>query len=58
MRENFDTIYKMYNKAVNAQEEITWTDYDPYGLAMLRLKGKLEYAYIPFPIDRCMLFCL
>jgi hypothetical protein len=58
MRENFDTIYKMYNKAVNTQEEITWADYDPYGLAMLRLKGKLEYAYIPFLIDRYMFFFL
>lgn len=41
-RENFDIISKMYDKAVNTQEEITWDDYDPYGLGMLRLKGRLE----------------
>jgi hypothetical protein len=42
MRKNFDIISKMYDKAVNTQEEITWDDYNPYALAMMRLKSKLE----------------
>jgi hypothetical protein len=41
-RENFDVISKLYDKAVNTQEEITWDDYDPYILAMMKLKGRLE----------------
>ena len=42
MRNNFDTINKMYFKAVNTQDNITWNDYDPYGLASMKLKAKLE----------------
>jgi hypothetical protein len=42
MRKNFGIINKMYDKAVDRQEEITWDDYDPYTLAMMRLKSKLE----------------
>ena len=42
MRNNFDTINKMYYKAVNTQDNITWDDYNPYGLASMRLKAKLE----------------
>jgi HEPN domain-containing protein len=42
MREYFDTISNVYNKAVNTQEEITWKDYEPYALVMLRFKDHLE----------------
>jgi hypothetical protein len=42
MREYFDTITKMHDKAVNTQEEITWEDLDPYRLAIMRFKTKLE----------------
>jgi hypothetical protein len=42
MRKNFDIISKMYDKAVNTREQITWVDYEPYTLAVLRLKTKLE----------------
>jgi hypothetical protein len=43
-REYFDTINKMYDKAVNTREEITWVDYDPFGLAVMKLTGMLEKA--------------
>lgn len=42
MRKNFGTISKMYDKAVNTQEEITMDEYDTYGLAKMRLNVKLE----------------
>jgi hypothetical protein len=54
-RGNFDTINKMYDKAVTTQEEITWGDYDPYRHAMMMLTGKLEKALSSYLPDRSVL---
>lgn len=43
----FDTINKMYDKAVNTQVEIKMVDYDPYGLAVVKLTGMLQKALSP-----------
>ena len=42
-RKDFDIISKLYDKAVNTQEEITWDNgYDEYTTAILRFKSHLE----------------